>query len=343
MSDRLRIQFSRKHLAVVLALCAILTSVSASSTFAQDQGLGIRLTEVSADDANNPRAHLYVIDRVAPGTILTKYVEISNQTGADQDVTCYSSAASITGGKFTGADGSTGNELTSWIRMTKSILHINAGSVASVVVKFEVPADASEGERYGAIWAEIRGANEDSGILAINRVGIRVYLYVGSGGAPASSFVINSVTVKRNIDETLELDASVENTGGRALDISGTLNLSGGPGQTSAGPFETSLGTSLAIGGSGIVQVMLPNEIPLGPWDATLTLSSGLVTNSLTSRILFPEIGALKPVPFLDSSNWPIITVIAGAVVLISTVAPIQINKRLRRRRLLKAKALELL
>ena len=45
--------------------------------------------------------------------------------------------------------------------------------------------------------------------------------------------------------------ATVHNTGGRALDMNGTLQLPAGPGGLSAGPFPANLGVTLAIGDTG--------------------------------------------------------------------------------------------
>ena len=320
----------------ILAFAFTLTNPGigfASSSNNAGPGLGVRLTEVSSADASNPRARLYVIDRVAPGKTLTKTIEISNNTVSAQTVYCYSSAASILDGKFQGAEGTKGNELTSWMSFSKSTLHMKRGGLAKVAITFRVPVDASESERYGAIWAEIRSTNAANGITSINRVGIRVYLSVGAGGEPASAFTIKSISVKRNSDRTPELDAQVENIGGRALDIYGFLTLSDGPGGTSAGPFQTILGTSLAIGNSGIIKVTLPKEIPDGPWLAKLTLTSGLVTNSITAKIIFPAIGSTVPVPLTNALNWPLlIMVLVGSLGIAGSTAAIQ-RARIKRRR----------
>jgi len=67
---------------------------------------------------------------------------------------------------------------------------LRSRTVSNVVATIAVPADASAGERYAVIWAQVKTPNKTTGITTINRVGIRIYLSVGSGGGLASSFEI---------------------------------------------------------------------------------------------------------------------------------------------------------
>lgn len=109
-----------------------------------------------------------------------------------------------------------------------------------------VPRDASPGERYGAVWAEARATPvAGQGITEINRVGMRMYLSVGPGGPPAAGFRIQSLVAARASDGRPLVRAQVHNTGGRALDMSGTLRLLQGPGGLAAGPFPARTGTTL--------------------------------------------------------------------------------------------------
>ena len=83
----------------------------------------------------------------------------------------------------------------------------------------------------------------------------------------------------------------MHNTGGRALDMSGTLALSAGPGGLSAGPFPATLGVTLAIGATERVAIDLDDRLPSGPWLAEITLHSGLVERSARATISFPDEG----------------------------------------------------
>ena len=105
--------------------------------------------------------------------------------------------------------------------------------------------------------------------------------------------------------------ASVHNSGGRALDMSGTLQLSSGPGGLSAGPFAANLGTTLAIGATEPITIMLDKQVPDGPWHALVTLRSGLLERSARATISFPVTGTSSRSPFL------IVIVAAGFVVLL--------------------------
>ena len=116
--------------------------------------------------------------------------------------------------------------------------------------------------------------------------------------------------------------ASVHNTGGRALDMSGTLQLSSGPGGLSAGPFAANLGTTLAIGATEPIIIMLDKQIPDGPWHALVILHSGLLERSARATISFPATGA-------PSSPYLTYLVIAGLVLLLLVGV---VAARLRRR-----------
>jgi hypothetical protein len=144
-------------------------------------------------------------------------------------------------------------------------------------------------------------------------------------GAPASNFTINSLTGKRSPDGQPMVVASVHNTGVRALDMSGTLQLSSGPGGLSAGPFQANLGTTLAIGAIEPITIVLDKQIPDGPWHALVTLRSGLLERSAHATITFPATGA---------PSSPLLTylIIAGLVILllVGIVAARLITRRRR-------------
>ncbi len=295
------------RVAVVILAAAAFWAYAApsfsSATVAGSDSIGIRLAEVDAASANDPRARLYILDRIAPGSTLERTVAISNISQMGHSVSVYVSGAKITNGEFIGSDGATPNELSSWVSLSHSALQLSANSETKVTVSIKVPSDASAGERYAVIWAEVSSAAV-SGIITVNRVGLRIYLSVGPGGAPESSFVIRSLAGTRDKNGIPAVEALVENTGGRALDLSGDLNLSDGPGGLRAGPFAATLGATLAIGGSDIVRVVLPKELPAGPWRATLELHSGLISDQGEATILFPASGKNPPVDAQHKTFW---------------------------------------
>ncbi len=165
----------------------------------------------------------------------------------------------------------------------------------------------------------------------MSRVGIRLYVSVGPGGAPAPDFTIDSLTAIRSPDGQPTVLATVRNTGGRALDMSGTLQLAAGPGGLSAGPFTATLGTTLAIGDTEGVTFVLDKQLPAGPWDARITLLSGLLAHSAHATITFPIAGASPPVPAMSTRAGWLYPAAAAIVVLLSLSVAALIHTRKRR------------
>jgi hypothetical protein len=62
---------------------------------------------------------------------------------------------------------------------------VPAGGRLTATVRIAVPKNAPPGEQLGVIWAEARSTADAAGsVVQVNRVGIRIYLSVGPGGAP---------------------------------------------------------------------------------------------------------------------------------------------------------------
>lgn len=135
----------------------------------------------------------------------------------------------------------------------------------------------------------------------------------------AASFTIDTLTAGRSAAGEPTVVASVHNTGGRALDMNDTLNLRDGPGGLSAGPFPATLGTTLAVGATEPVAIVLDKALPAGPWDARITLRSGLVEHSVSSTITFPAAGSSPPVKTTSTgSGWlkPTVALLVPGVVV---------------------------
>ncbi len=231
-------------------------------------------------------------------------------------------------GSFLGAAGHTQNDLSTWTSVYPDQVDVAAKSSELALVSITVPTDAAAGERYGVVWAEVRSepATGD-GVVQVSRVGIRLYVSVGPGGAPAPDFTIDSLTATRSADGEPTVLATVRNTGGRALDMSGTLELLAGPGGLSAGPFTATLGTTLGIGDTEPITFALDDRIPTGPWDARITLASGLLERSARATITFPRIGTSPPVRAATPRALPVIPVLAACMALLL----IEVMRRRRR------------
>ena len=307
--------------AVCLLACA---SVVAAPAEASKGSLGVQLLDVPTSARLDPRARLYIVDHVAPGTVIRRRIQVSNSTASATGVVIYPAAATIAKGTFVGAAGHTKNELSTWTSVRPDAPRIRAGARQTVAVKIAVPSDAAPGERYGVVWAETRSPASGDGITQVNRVGIRLYLSVGRGGPPAANFTIDSVTAKRTRDGHPMVLAMVHNTGGRALDMNGTLRLRDGPGGLNAGPYPADLGVSLAIGDTETVRIVLDDRLPAGPWHAQINLRSGLLSRNAAATITFP--GAES------SSTWPRLVII-GLLALIGLLLVITALLIARRRR----------
>ncbi|MFF3322214.1 hypothetical protein [Streptomyces sp. NPDC002889] len=92
---------------------------------------------------------------------------MANTSASELHVTLYSGAADIVRGAFVGAPGGTGNELTTWIKLSRRSLDIPARSVARDTVTIAVPRDAAPGERYGVVRAQVASRHKDGGISSV--------------------------------------------------------------------------------------------------------------------------------------------------------------------------------
>ncbi len=292
--------------------------------------IGIRLIDGQIGAPNDPRARVYIVDHLAPGTIIQRHVEVSNTTGSTRRVVLYSAAAGITNGSFSGAADRTPNDLSTWTSVVPSALDIPADGRRIATVTITVPSDAAPGEQYGVVWAEARSAPSTAGgIVQVSRVGVRVYLSVGPGGPPAADFTIDSITATRPPHGRPLVLATVHNTGGRALDMAGTLRLLRGPGGLTAGPFPANLGVTLAIGESEPIVIALDKRLPAGPWDALLTLHSGLVERSVRTTIMFPV--GVSPAAS-NRTGWEYPALAGLALVLLGLTGVLVLSRRPRRR-----------
>jgi hypothetical protein len=265
--------------------------------------IGIRLVGAPGGPANDPIARLYVVGRLSPGSSIQRRVEISNTTRTSADVAVYPAAASIVRGAFAFASGRGQNELSGWTSVSRGVLRLPPGGVAFDTLTVHVPGNASAGQRYAVLWAQVSAPSATAGVNLVNRVGVRMYLSVGPGGALAPNFAIGPLSAKRSATGQPLVVAEVRNTGRSPLEISGNLTLSDGPGGLSAGSVPARLGAILAPGGSEPVTVPLDQKLPRGPWRAHLRLTSGQLQRSAAAMITFPrraDVVATPRVPWLE-------------------------------------------
>ena len=295
---------------------------------------GVRLVDVPVSEADNPRAYRYIVDYLPTGTLIHRRILILNQEARTARFTVYADAAHISGGQFVGYTGATRNELTRWVSVQRRAVTLAAGKSVMDMITIEVPRNATRGEHYGVIWvqqtAKPRTREGGFGVTEVSRVGVRLYVAVGRGGAPPTSFDITSITGRRAAAGQPVIIAHVNNTGGRAIDLNGTVRLAHGPGNTSSGPFAAKQIVTLAPGQSWNLTFALPKSLPGGSWRATVTLASGITKATATATVqLGPMVAARAG---LSATQW--IWLVLGGLVLVLVVAMVWAALQQRRRQL---------
>ncbi|MGW6413165.1 peptidase [Streptomyces vinaceus] len=227
------------------------------------------------------------MDHVAPGTVIHRRLLVSNTSDKKLHLELYAAAAEIRADEFISGQGRAGNDLASWASFDQDNLDLSPGGEKQVRVTISVPRRASSGERYAVLLAEVSSPSGPGKIQVVNRVGVRTYLNVGPGGEPNSDFRIDAIKADFTRSGLPRVTVRVHNTGHRALDISGKLNLSERDGPLAAGPFFTNGQKTVAPGNSAIVTVELDRRISAGPWKAKLSLQSGSVQHSASANLVF--------------------------------------------------------
>lgn len=324
------------RLALALLVAAALSTLAPSPAGAQEQagGIGLRLVEAPVAAKDDPRARIYIVDHLAPGAVIQRRVEVSNSSRAPHEVALYPSAATIEDGVFTGAEASTENELSRWTTVTPGTVDLPAAGSLTAIVTITVPDDAAPGERYGVVWAEARSAPALDGVSQVSRVGIRLYVSVGAGAPPAPDFAVQSLTPGRSAAGDPTVTATVRNTGGRALDVKGSLTMTEGPGGLAAGPFPAELDTTLAVGDTRDVTITLDERLPAGPWNAVVELRSGATARQGSATITFPQAGEAAAVPATGTPprTWPLVAAagVAAAALLLGGLGAHHVRGRRR-------------
>ncbi len=324
----------RRLLSTLMLIAAAGTLVPAAAALAATspaagpamQRFGVRLVDVPVSEAHNPRALRYIIDHLRPGAVIRRRIGVVNQESRTAHFTVYPDAAQITHGYFIGDAGETRSELTGWITIQHPSLTLRPHTGVMDMVTIRVPRKPTRGEHYGVIWAQqISRLHMATGfaIREVDRVGIRVYLDIGPGGVPPTNFTITSITGHRSAGGRPYISALVHNNGGLAVDLDGTVRLTGGPGGTSAGPFSAQQVTTLAPGQSWTMTFAPANRIPNGPWTATITLVSGLTARTAAATIQFSG----GPIPTGWTTHLPI-TITAAAILTIALLTLARFRQR---------------
>jgi hypothetical protein len=320
----------------MLVLVALTLGLLAPPAFGQTPGsISIRLAEGPSNRQDDPRARIYVVDHLHQGDRIERKVEVGNGTDQPVAIELYAAAASLKEGQFQFGDGRASNDLTKWTSISPSTLTIPARGTATATITVAVPGDALDGERYAVVWAQPPASGGT--VPVVNRVGVRMYVSVGEGAEPTTDFRIDNLVAARDDDGNPVVRTTVTNTGGRAIDLSGELELTDGPGSLKAGPFPVQLGTTLAPGESAPATVKLDKDLPDGPWQATVRVTAGDVEHEAKATITFPSEAGTSAEPVVAESVKrqrrvliPLATVLATGVFVGAGASAWQLRRRRR-------------
>ena len=321
-------------LTILSPVASAATSSSLSGALTPHGSFGVRLVDVPVSEAENPRALRYIIDYLPTGTVIHRRILVVNDESQKAHFTVYADAAFISNGQFTGYAGATRNELTRWVTVQHPKVTLAAGASVMDMITIRVPPHATRGEHYGVIWvqqtAKVHSRGREFALTEVNRVGIRMYLAVGRGGAPPTSFDIVSVSGHLTHARQPVIVAHVNNTGGRAIYLNGSVRLTDGPGGTSTGPFLAQRIVTLAPGQSWNMTFAAPKSLPEGSWRATVTLASGLTKATATTTIQLSAIVDAQAARSPMQWTW----LALGGVIVALVVATGWYARQHRRRRI---------
>lgn len=278
---------------LLLTACVLGLAQSAGASIGEPAenlppGLGIRLIDVPADRADDPRANSYIVDHVLPGGAVERTIRVSNGTDDPIPVQMVAATASIDDGWLVDGANEPGS-IATWMSTDPAEFTLAPHSVTDVRAMILVPGGTPPGERYAAFMAEPPPVQTGS-VGLVSRVGVRVYLSVG-GDEPETDFQIDTLIASRTKEGAPSVDVGILNTGGRAIDVAGELELEDASGSVKAGPFSTTLPKTLAPKSRDQVTVPLPESLAAGPWKVTATMRSGLTERVAEATITFPEPG----------------------------------------------------
>jgi hypothetical protein len=269
---------------VAVAMLGGLVAPHAAAAQSGSNAIGIRLVDAPANGTVDPRAKLYIVENVAPGGTIHRRVEVANSTPNPLTIQLYAAGAQLEQGQFKPLDGRTANDLAGWTSVTPPSIDLAPNTKSTAMVDIAVPSDAPGGERYAAVWAELP-PTRSGGVTNVNRVGVRMYLSVGGGAEPASDFTVSGLRAGRNNAGHQIVTADVANTGGRAVDVVGQLRLTGRG--LDAGPYPSTGTVTLSPTQQATLSVSVRPRVPRGPWDATLTATSGSLARTANGRLVF--------------------------------------------------------
>ena len=323
MTRTLSSRNGRRRNGAVRLLCLLLLSALVVPAHAQQvqppNSIGIRLVEIPTDLVDNPRATSAIIDHVDPETTIERRFEVVSTVDGPTRVRIYATAAEIVNGVFTPLPNDASG-VNDWVSVSDPELALGPLDAEIVSMRIDVPADAPSGEFYGVLWVEPPAGGTQ--IAITNRVGLRIYLSVGSEDDPPVDFSITEMTAGRDEEGVPYVTSLLTNTGERAVDVSGELDLEDGPAGLESGPYPFDGSVSIAPGDTAPMRITLDPDLPDGPWTARLTARSGLTEREAFAEVTFPTESDVAQEPVEATPvrpGGPVGPAIAGLLLLLTS------------------------
>ena len=152
---------------LIVGLSCPAIGASAASSPTPGTSVGFRLVDAPSDRVQDPRAHIYIVDHLAPGTTIHRRVEVSNGTAQAVHIRLYAGAATLEQGQFKAPGGPGGNDLAGWTSVSAPAVDVPPGSAVQATVTIAVPSSAPTGERYGVVWAELPPSQGNGGVSLV--------------------------------------------------------------------------------------------------------------------------------------------------------------------------------
>lgn len=256
------------------------TSTTASSTTpttAPGNAITWGIQPATAKGATGKPALVY--DNVKPGSTLRSYVGVTNYSTIPATFAVYPADAdnTVTGGFDVLNQGQKSVGVGAWTKLDRSSVTIPAGLEDNIPFTIRVPANASPGDHFGGIVAQLSSSTANSKgqhFKFDRRVGVRIYLRVVGPLHPSLTIKHLSVSYHGTVNPFGTGKATVKYT----VANTGNVALAGRQTVTITSLFGTLATTrphsivNLIPGQSQQVSATLDGIPPAGPIDAHVTL-----------------------------------------------------------------------
>ena len=237
----------------------------------------------------------YIVNRLAPGTTIQRRGRGREQHRSIADVAVYVAAASLSHGTFSFARGHVQNELSSWTLVDRQTLRLEPGAAAFETVTIAVPGGLGGRALCGRLGRGVSPAQAAGGVTLVNRVGVRMYLSSAQADwlRRTSSVAGSTRFALRRVGCSLwRASKTVE----EARSTSGTADAHARSRRTSRRPVCGHAPARSRARCVRLATVRLDRNLPLGPWRARLSLTSGFIQREAVATLTFPAlVAAAKP------------------------------------------------